>query len=145
MAGQKTVVTASEVEPMLAALDGDQRQADARRLVDVMSRLTGRPPRLWGSMVGFGQYHYRYPTGTEGDTFLVGFAPRKAEFSIYLMGIYFPDTEAKAGALLDKLGKHRIGKSCLYVKRLDDIDLGVLSDLIALSVTRLKQEYGEVS
>ena len=144
MAEQKTRPTGEDVATFLAAI-APPRQADAASLVDLMSRQTARPPVLWGSMVGFGQYHYRYPTGTEGDTFLVGFAPRKAEFSIYLMGIYFPDTAAKAEALLARLGKHRIGKACLYVKRLSDIDTGVLAELIDLSVTRLKQEYGEIA
>jgi len=144
MAEQKTKPTGEDVATFLAAIE-EPRRADAASLVDLMSRQTGRPPVLWGSMLGFGQYHYRYPTGTEGDTFLVGFAPRKAEFSIYLMGIYFPDTAPKADALLARLSKHRIGKACLYVKRLSDIDPGVLSELIDLSVTRLKQEYGEIA
>lgn len=143
MAEQKTRPTGEDVATFLATIEGPRR-AEAASLVDLMSRGTGRPPVLWGSMVGFGQYHYRYPTGTEGDTFLVGFAPRKAEFSIYLMGIYFPDTAAKAESLLARLGKHRIGKACLYVKRLSDIDTSVLAELIDLSVTRLKQEYGEI-
>ena len=145
MAEQKTKPTGDDIGAFLAALEDDQRRADAGTLVETMSRISGREPVLWGSMVGFGKYHYRYPTGTEGDTFLVGFAPRKAEFSIYLMGIYFPDSKDRADALLAGLGKHRMGKACLYVKRLDDIDLDVLSDLVELSVTRLKQEYGEVA
>lgn len=144
MVAQKTRPTGTDIAAFLAAIE-EPRRPDAASLVDLMSRQTGRPPVLWGSMVGFGQYHYRYATGIEGDTFLVGFAPRKAEFSIYLMGIYFPDTAAEAETLLARLGKHRIGKACLYVKRLSDIDVSVLAELIERSVTRLKQEYGEIA
>lgn len=143
MAEQKTRPTSSDIGAFLNGLDGDKRR-DAEALIVLMSEATGRPPILWGSMVGFGQYHYRYASGTQGDTFLVGFAPRKAEFSIYLMGIYFPDTAATADALLATLGKHRMSKACLYVKRLTDIDMTVLTQLVTLSVTRLKQEYGQV-
>jgi len=143
MADQKTRPIGEDVAPFLAAIE-EPRRADAASLVDLMSRQTGQSPALWGSIIGFGQYHYRYPTGTEGDTFLVGFAARRAEFSIHLMGIYFPDIEAKAEALLARLGKHRVGKACLYVRRLSDINTGVLAELIDLSVTRLKQEYGEI-
>ena len=142
MAEQKTRPTREDIGDFLAELE-PARQADAEALIAMMSAATGRPPVLWGTMVGFGQYHYRYPSGTEGDTFLVGFSPRKAEFSIYLMGIYFPDTQAVAEALLARLGKHRMGKACLYVKRLSDIDRDVLAQLVTLSVARLKQEYGE--
>nr|WP_269467891.1 DUF1801 domain-containing protein [Devosia ureilytica] len=95
-------------------------------------------------MVGFGQYHYKYPTGHEGDAFLVGFAPRKSEFSIYLMGTYFPQETARREALLTKLGKHRMGKACLYVKRLSDIDLDVLRALAEISVRRLRDTYPEL-
>lgn len=143
MAEQKTKPTSDDIGAFLNGLDGEKRR-DAETLISLMSEATDRPPILWGSMVGFGQYQYRYASGTQGDTFLVGFAPRKAEFSIYLMGIYFPDTAATADALLATLGKHRMGKACLYVKRLADIDMAVLTQLVTLSVTRLKQEYGQV-
>lgn len=146
MADAKTKPTAADVGSFLAAIDGEQRRADAASLVEIMSRITGRPPVLWGSsIVGFGRYHYKYASGHEGDGCLVGFSPRKAEFSIYLTGIYFPDSKAPAEAMLAKLGNHKIGKACLYVKRLADIDIAVLSELVALSVTRMKQDYGEVA
>jgi len=92
-------------------------------------------------MVGFGNYHYVYDSGHEGDSFLVGFAPRQAEFSIYLMGIYFPDSTDAARLLLEHLGKHRMGKACLYVKKLADIDEKVLMQLIELSVQKLREHY----
>ena len=106
-----------------------------------MSRITGEKPRLWGTIVGFGRYHYKYPTGHEGDTCLVGFSPRKTAFSIYLLGSYFPETEPKAKALLARLGKHSMGKACLYAKKLADIDLEVLEQLIELSVGALRERY----
>jgi hypothetical protein len=141
----KTRETDADVGAFISAVDSVQKRQDSATLVEIMSRITGKPPKLWGSIVGFGKYHYKYASGHEGDTCLVGFSPRKAEFSIYLMGGYFPDTEVQSEALLSKLGKHKMGKACLYVKKLDDVDLDVLSDLIELSVTRLKQEYGELA
>jgi hypothetical protein len=142
MAEAKLKETDANVGAFIAAVESEQKRADSATLIDIMSRITGEPAKLWGTIVGFGKYHYKYASGHEGDTCLVGFSPRKAEFSIYLMGSYFPDSVATSEALLARLGKHRMGKACLYVKKLDDIDLDVLSDLIELSVTRLKQEYG---
>ena len=88
-----------------------------------------------------GHYHYKYASGHEGDAFLIGFAPRKAELSLYLMGCYFPDVDARRTALLVRLGKHRMGKACLYVRKLADIDLAVLRELAELSVRRLREAY----
>lgn len=145
MAENKTKPETADVGAFLAGVEGDERRADAAALAKMMSDITGCQAMLWtGGIVGFGRYHYTYASGHEGETCLVGFSPRKAEFSIYLMGIYFPDTAAKADAVLAKLGKHRMGKACLYVKRLSDIDSGALAELVRLSVTRLKQEYGEL-
>ena len=126
MPEQKTKPHSGDVGAFLAQVENDQKRADSHVLVELMSKISGEPPVLWGTMVGFGQYHYKYPTGHEGDAFLVGFAPRKAAFSIYLMGTYFPEENARREALLAKLGKHRMGKSCLYVNKLSDIDLDVL-------------------
>jgi len=141
MAEQKTKPHTGDVGEFLAQVESPQKRADSHVLVEMMSAATGEPPVLWGTMVGFGQYHYRYPTGHEGDAFLVGFAPRKAEFSIYLMGTYFPEENERRQALLDKLGKHRMGKACLYVKRLSDIDLDVLRELVDISVRKLRATY----
>lgn len=138
----KTEPTGDDVEGFLAVNAGD-RIADCRVLIALMQEVTGEAARMWGpSIVGFGSYHYVYASGREGDSCLVGFAPRRAELSIYLTGIYFSDTKAKAEALLARLGKHRIGKACLYVKRLADIDLQVLRELIAFSVMELRARYG---
>jgi hypothetical protein len=137
----KTQATDADVTAFLDQLE-PARRADADRLIAIMSAATGEPPVVWGeSIVGFGSYHYRYPTGYEGDSSLVGFSPRKAAFSIYLMGAYFPDTSARTAELLAKLGKHKMGKACLYVKKLSDIDESVLRDLVGFSVAELRRHY----
>lgn len=107
----------------------------------MMGEVTGEPAVLWGTMIGFGHYHYKYASGHEGDAFLIGFAPRKAAFSIYVMGCNFPDADAERIALLARIGKHRMGKGCLYVRKLADIDLSVLRELAELSVRRLREAY----
>jgi hypothetical protein len=141
MAEQKTKPGTGDVGEFLAQIEDDHKRADAHALVELMGGVTGEPPVLWGTIVGFGQYHYKYPTGHEGDSCLAGFSPRKAEFSIYLMGTYFPEENERREALLAKLGKHRMGKACLYVKRLRDIDLDVLRELTEISVKRLRETY----
>lgn len=137
-----TVPTGTEIEAFLATVEEAKRK-DALTLIELMHRVTGQPPVLSGSMIGFGRYHYRYESGREGDAALVAFAPRKAEFSIYLTGTDFPEQEAGREALLVRLGKHKIGKACLYVKRLADIDLDVLEQLVRMSVERLRRHYPE--
>jgi len=141
LAEQKTRAGTGDVDAFLAALDDKQRQADAHTLVRLMQEVSDEPPVLWGTMVGFGHYHYRYDSGHEGESFLVGFAPRRAEFSIYLMGTYEGEEAAHRAGLLARLGKHRMGKACLYIKRLADIDLDVLRELAAYSVSRLRATY----
>lgn len=142
MAEQKTKPGSGDVAAFIEGIEDAGKRADAQALIALMSEVSGEPPVLWGTMVGFGQYHYRYETGHEGDSFLVGFAPRKAEFSIYLMGTYFPEVAEKREALLARLGKHRMGKACLYVKRLSDVDVGVLRELAEISVGELRRAYG---
>ena len=134
---QKTQADTGLVDDFIAQLEDPGRRADSATLITLMQDVSGEPAVLWGNMVGFGRYHYRYDSGHEGEAFLVGFAPRKAEFSIYLMG----DGGPRRDDLLARLGKHRMGKACLYVKRLSDIDLGVLRELAALSVSTLRQKY----
>ncbi len=102
-----------------------------------MQDITGKRAMMWGdSIVGFGRYHYKYASGREGDFFVTGFLPRKQNFTIYIMPGY-----ADYQHLLKKIGKHKLGKSCLYVKSLDDIDLDVLKELIAASVEQMKTLY----
>ena len=112
-------------------LRGNPREDDSRALVAMMERVTGEPAKLFGSsIVGFGSYHYKYESGHEGDTCIVGFAPRKAALTLYLL----PGFEGELRPLLDKLGKHKTGKGCLYVKRLADVDQAVLERIVKKSV-----------
>jgi len=141
MSTQKTRPDTGDVDAFLAQLADANKRADSYRLIDMMQAASGEKPVLWGTMIGFGRYHYRYASGHEGDAFLIGFSPRKAEFSIYLMGTYLPAETARRDALLAKLGRHRMGKACLYVKRLDDIDMEVLRALAEHSVAALRAAY----
>jgi hypothetical protein len=138
MAEPKTRPTSTSVMDFLRGLPDDARRADCRKLLAIMRQATGAKPRMWGpSMVGFGSYHYKYASGREGDWFLVGFSPRKRDLTVYIM----PGFERYA-TLLGKLGKHKTGRSCLYLKRLADVDIGVLEQLISDSVAHMKQKYG---
>ena len=123
----------ADVQALFAA-QPEARADDCRALAALMQRVSGHPPRLWGRMVGFGHHHYVYDSGREGDTFEIGFASGaggKGELSLYL------DIGANAAAaepLLARLGKHRAGKGCVYLKRLSDVDLTVLEALCAAAV-----------
>ena len=140
MAETKTKPMTVSVVEFLAKVEDPQKRADSRVLVEMMSRVTGKKPRMWGpTIVGFGEYHYKYASGHEGETCLTGFSPRKTEFSIYLYGS--PDGSEERNQLLDKLGKHRMGKGCLYVKRLDQIDMDVLEQIVRNSVDSIKSMY----
>ncbi len=126
MAENLTRPTDASVEAFLAAVEHPVRRADGLRLLALMSEITGEEPRMWGpTIVGFGQYHYKYETGREGDAAAVGFSPRKASLSIY-GATYSPE----ASELLERLGKHKTGAGCLYVNKLADVDEAVLKELI---------------
>jgi hypothetical protein len=136
MSKSKTKAASSDVEAFLNGVENERTRRDCRTLVDVMSRVTGEPPKLYGTMVGFGTYHYKYASGREGDSFLTGFSPRKPNLTLYIMcGAGWPDET------MARLGKHKVGKGCLYVKSLDDVSLPVLEELIAWGVASLKQMY----
>jgi len=123
--------TNAPVEAFLAQVPNDQQREDARRLCALMEEITGEPPAMWGSsIVGFGTYHYRYASGHEGDSALASFSPRRQHLAIYLVG-EFAD---RHGAALARLGPHQTGKGCLYIKRLADVDLDTLRELIDRSV-----------
>ncbi len=123
--------TGRAVEEFLAAVPGEQRQADARQLCALMQEITGELPQMWGSsIVGFGRYHYRYASGHEGDSLLAGFAPRKQHLVLYLVREF----ETRHKAALARLGPHKTGKGCLYIKRLSDVDQDALCELIERSV-----------
>jgi hypothetical protein len=134
MAELKTKPNAASVEKFLDSVVDEQRRADCRELLALMSKLTGEKASMWGaSIVGFGSYHYKYASGREGDWFLTGFSPRKQDLTLYIMS-GFPKFEP----LLAKLGKFKHGVSCLYLKRLSDVDRKVLSQLIEASVRHLR-------
>ena len=119
--------TDASVEEFLARVPGDQRREDARLLCAMMQEITGAPPAMWGSsIVGFGTYHYRYASGHEGDSALASFSPRRPHLAIYLVG-EFADRHQ---AVLARLGPHQTGKGCLYIRRLADVDLDALRELI---------------
>lgn len=137
MAELKTRPGDQPVTDFLAEIEPVQKREDAQTLCALMQELTGQPPVIWGGkMVGFGSYRYLYPTGNQGEWFEVGFAPRKQNLTLYIM----PGFEAYP-ELMAKLGKYKTGKSCLYVKRLADIDLQVLSELIIASLQTLRERY----
>lgn len=129
---QKTQPTQKTVSRFLADVPNETQRADAKALVKLMQSATGEKPKMWGpSIVGFGTYHYKYATGTEGDMPLVGFSPRKAATVLYLgLGEDWPKP------LLAKLGKHTTGKGCLYIKKLSDVDAKVLEQLVRKKVAQ---------
>ena len=130
MADNKTKATKLSVTAFIEALTDETKRGDARALVKLMQSATGEKPKMWGpSIIGFGSYHYKYETGREGDMPLTGFSPRKAATVLYALA-----GSGDSEALLAKLGKHTIGKGCLYIKKLADVDQKVLEALVVKSV-----------
>ena len=116
----------------------EQKKADSFRLVELMRKWSGFEPKMWGpSIIGFGNYHYKYPSGHEGDYLVIGFSPRKSEFSLY---VSVPGNGDKD--LIENLGKYKMGKACIYVKRLSDIDLDVLEMLCKATIRYIGEKYG---
>jgi Domain of unknown function (DU1801) len=137
MATNKTVATSADVTAFIAAVADEQQRADAHKIAEMMARLSGEPPKLWGpSIIGFGTYHYKYDSGREGEMCRIGFSPRKGQTVIYLIDGYSNRAEQLA-----RLGKHKTGKSCLYIKRLSDIDMGVLEEMIIGSLAYVAEKY----
>lgn len=135
----KTQPTPTSVAEFIASLDDERRQAECNQLIDLMQQESGKEPVLWGpAIIGFGQYHYRYESGREGDFMRVGFSPRKQNLSIYIIPGFEPYQ-----AVLERLGKHTVGKSCLYIKRLDDVDISALRELVRQSLDDMKERYPE--
>lgn len=134
MSANKTVPTDQSPQAFLTALS-DKRRAEGEELLALFQKASGFEPVMWGpSIIGFGRYHYRYETGREGDFLATGFSPRKAQISIYIMPGYQDYSD-----ILKDLGKHKLGKSCLYVNKLADIDLDVLARLIRRGLKDLNQ------
>ena len=126
----KTKLNNASVDKFLNAIKDKQTSADCFQIVELMKKATQAEPKMWGtSIVGFGDYHYKYASGREGDWFVVGFSPRKQNITLYVMGGFNGYDE-----LLAKLGKHSLGKGCLYVKQLEDVDIKVLNKLITTTV-----------
>ncbi len=137
MAENKTKPTEASVEDYLAAIADENRRTDCGVLAKLMSKVTKQAPKMWGtSIVGFGSYHYKYESGREGDSCLTGFSARKGDISIYLTAS-FPGQEA----LYTKLGKHKTGKACLYIRKLSEVDLDILAQLIKGSFDERKLRH----
>ncbi len=137
MADIKTKPTKIGVVAFIDALTDETRRADAKVLVKLMQGVTGEKPKVWGpSIIGFGSYHYKYENRREGDMPLAGFSPRKAATVLYITKEF-----SDSAALLAKLGKHTIGKSCLYIKKLADVDQEVLEVLVVKSVAAMRAKY----
>lgn len=137
MAENKTKETDANVDGYLAAIKGAVRRKDCAALTKLMAKATKHPPRMWGSsIVGFGSYRYKYESGREGDTCLVGFSSRKGDISLYGLS-----SAPSCGELIPKLGKHKAGKSCLYIRKLSDVDLKVLEKLVADAAAEKKHQH----
>jgi hypothetical protein len=133
MAEMKTKPTKQSVEEFLNGIPDEKKREDAFALLKLMKQATRKKPTMWGpSMVGFGSYHYCYDSGREGDWFLTGFSPRKQNLTVYIMTGF-----DKYSALLKKLGKFTTAKSCLYIKKLDDVDPTVLKELVKRSAEHI--------
>ena len=133
MAELKTKETKASVAAFLNKISDVQRRKDCQTVLELMQRATGEKPKMWGSsIVGFGRYKYKYASGREGEWLVIGFSPRKTDLTLYIMR-GFEESEA----LLDKLGKCKTGKGCLYIKRLDDVEIPVLKKLISKSVAMM--------
>ena len=139
MAKTKTTDTGASVEEFINSFaNTEQKRVDSHELIKIMQRITGFKPRMWGpSIIGFGSYHYKYESGHEGDAPMIGFSPRKAEFSLYA----FTGAEEHQ-YLLKNLGKFKTGKACIYFKKLSDLDQNELEKLIKESIKYLKARYG---
>ncbi len=135
MAELKTKRNKGDVEAYLNSVENEVKRRDSFTVMELMKEVTGEEPEMWGdSIVGYGTYHYKYASGREGDWMLTGFAPRKQNLTLYIM----PGFEHYE-KLLGNLGKHKIGKSCLYINKLEDIDQDVLRELVRRSVEHMKK------
>lgn len=138
MAKLKTTPNEQSVEDFLQSVDNEQKRQDCYAILEMMKEAAGAEPQMWGpSIIGFGNYHYKYESGREGDWFLTGFSPRKQNLTLYIMPGF-----GRYEDLMNKLGKYKTGKSCLYIKKLEDVDREVLKQLVEESVDYLQKKYG---
>jgi hypothetical protein len=136
MSDSKTTPSGGDVHGFLASVEQPQRRVDSQRLLETMVEIVNEPPRMWGAtIVGFGKYHYKYASGREGDSPLVGFSPRKDALTLYIMAGF-----DRYESLLAKLGKFKTGKGCLYLKKLADVDEAVLKELIKESAEYMRNK-----
>jgi len=139
MAELKTKPNDASVEEFIKGVEDEAKREDCRTVLKLMSEASGEKAVMWGpSIVGFGTYHYKYASGREGDWMKTGFSPRKQNLTLYIM-----DGFGKYDELLSALGPHKTGKSCLYIKKLEDIDLMVLKKLVKASITHFDKKYGK--
>lgn len=137
MAENKTQQTDASVSAFIDAIPDEGQRADAKAITAMMARLSGEPAKMWGpSIIGFGTYHYKYESGREGDSCRIGFSPRKGQTVLYIVD-GFPSHEG----IMARLGKFKTGKSCLYVKKLADVDEAVLEELVRESVAHMDERY----
>ena len=137
MAKNKTAETQSSVIDFINTVDSEAKRNDAFELIKIMKSITGFDPKMWGpSIIGFGTYHYKYATGHEGDAPLAAFSPRKAATTVYF---YLP--EEKREELFSNLGKYKVSKACIYIKKLADIDIEILKQIISLSIEEVQNLY----
>jgi hypothetical protein len=137
VAENKTQATSADVTAFIDGVADETQRADAHAIAAMMARLSGAPPKMWGpSIIGFGAYHYKYDSGREGDSLRIGFSPRKGQTVLYLIDGY-----AGKEAQLARLGKHKLGKSCLYIKRLSDVDVAVLEEMVVETLAYMAEKY----
>lgn len=138
-AENKTKPTEIDPKDFVAAVESDRRRADAEVLLDFFERVTGLQPKMWGpSLIGYGRYHYKYESGREGDMLMTGFSPRKANLVMYIMPGYRSEAMQEK---LSRLGKHKLGKSCLYINKLADVDMEVLEEIVRDGVDYMRENY----
>ncbi|MBC7878280.1 MAG: DUF1801 domain-containing protein [Anaerolineales bacterium] len=138
MAEVKTTKNDAGVEDFLNKIDDETKRKDCFEIVKIMKQATKEEPKMWGaSIVGFGSYHYKYESGREGDSMIIGFSPRKQNITLYISGDGFEQYDG----LMKKLGKHSIGKGCLYIKKLEDVDTAVLKELVNESAQAAKAKH----
>lgn len=138
MAELKTKKTSAEVDAFLEKVESERKRDDSRELIEMMREITGEEPAMWGpSIIGFGQYHYKYDSGHEGDMCRIGFSPRKNALTLYIASDFEGYDE-----LMGKLGKYKTSKACLYINKLEDVDEDVLREIVRLSYERVGEMYG---
>lgn len=138
-ANNKTQATSVDPKDFIAAVEPDKKKVDAEALLAFFNRVTGLKPKMWGpSIIGYGRYHYKYESGREGEFMLTGFSPRKQNLTLYVMpGYRFGEMQEK----LSRLGKHKLGKSCLYINKLADVDIDVLEEIVTEGVAYMRETY----